>query len=128
MPSPAPEDDARYLADYYEQARRVMRDLQAARAAIGQVEGRAQSKDGLVEAVATGHGELTGLRLDPRALRLGEAALSREVTAVLRAAQDDAERRAKEIADKVAGAATLPQPLDESFVRERVEQVARDLL
>ncbi len=68
------------------------------------------------------------MRIDPRALRLEEAALAREVTAVLRAAQDEAARKAQEIADAAEGAAALPQPLDETFVRGRVEQVARDLL
>ncbi|NUP63435.1 MAG: hypothetical protein HOW71_14840, partial [Nonomuraea sp.] len=58
----------------------------------------------------------------------GEAALGREVAAVLRAAQDDAARQAQEIADAAERAAELPQPLDETFVRGRVEQAARDLL
>ncbi|MGW0802296.1 YbaB/EbfC family nucleoid-associated protein [Nonomuraea sp. NPDC002799] len=129
MRSPAPEDDAEFLARYIDQSRRVMRDLRAARAAIQQVEGRAKSGDGLVEASAGGQGELTRLRLDPRALRLGEAKLGATVTAVLRAAQEDARRQAQEIADDAAsGSPGLPEPLDETFVRERVEQAARDLL
>ncbi|GAA2899270.1 YbaB/EbfC family nucleoid-associated protein [Nonomuraea rubra] len=129
MRSPAPEDDAEYLAQYLAQSRQIMRDLQAARAAILQVEGRARSDDGLVEASADGHGGLTGLRIDPRALRSGEVELGRKVTEVLRSAQEDAARHAQEIADKVAGSsAALPEPLDETFVRARVEQAAQDLL
>ncbi|MGN9843085.1 YbaB/EbfC family nucleoid-associated protein [Nonomuraea sp. H19] len=129
MSSPAPENDAEYLAQYAAQARRIIRDLQATRAAIQQLEGRAKSRDGLLEATADGQGGLTRLRIDPRALRLGEAALGREVTAVLQEAQEDAARKAQEMVDRAeVGAAALPQPLDETFVRQRVEQVARDLL
>ncbi|MEV0236018.1 YbaB/EbfC family nucleoid-associated protein [Nonomuraea sp. NPDC050786] len=126
MPTPAPEHDAEYLAAYLDQSRQIMRDLQAARAAIQQVEGRAGSDDGLVEAAADGQGGLTRLRIDPRALRLSERELGRKVTAVLQEAQANAERQALEIAEKVKGR-TLPEPLDETFVRQRVEQAARDL-
>ncbi|MEV2272755.1 YbaB/EbfC family nucleoid-associated protein [Nonomuraea africana] len=129
MRSPAPEDDPEYLAQYVAQSQQIMRELQAARSAIQRVEGRAASDDGLVEASADGQGGLTRLRIDPRALRLGEAALGEKVTAVLRAAQEDAGRQAKEIADEVGErAAALQEPLDEMFVRQRVEQAARDLL
>ncbi|GAA4914802.1 DNA-binding protein YbaB [Nonomuraea thailandensis] len=128
MRSPAPDDDADYLAQYLAQSRRIMRDLRAAQAAMLQVEGRARSDDGLVEASADGHGGLTALRIDPRALRSGEAELGRKVTEVLRSAQEDAARHAQEIADRVtAGGAALPEPLDETFVRARVEQAAQDL-
>jgi DNA-binding protein YbaB len=128
MRPPTPDNDAEYLLDYFSQGQRVIRDLRAAQSAIRQVEGLATSKDGLLEAAADGEGGLTRLHIDPRAMRLGESALAREVAAVLRAAQEDAARKAQEIADAVESAATLPQPLDETFVRGRVEQAARDLL
>ncbi|GLW06883.1 hypothetical protein Misp01_20130 [Microtetraspora sp. NBRC 13810] len=128
MRSPAPEDDAEYLRQYVAQSRRAIRAMHDARASIGQVEGRAKSDDGLIEAVANGHGAPTRLRIDPRALRLGEAALGGKVAEVLRAAQDDAGRQAREIADGVRDvAAALPAPLDETFVRARVEQALNDL-
>jgi DNA-binding protein YbaB len=129
MRSPAPEDDAEFLAQYVARSRQIMRDLRVARAAIQQVEGRAKSDDGLVEAFAGGQGAPTRLRIDPRALRFSEAALSAKVTAVLRAAQEDAGRQAQEITDEAKGrTSALPEPLDETFVRERVEQAAHDLL
>ncbi|MEV4891571.1 YbaB/EbfC family nucleoid-associated protein [Nonomuraea sp. NPDC055795] len=128
MRPPTPDDDAGYLHEYFAQGQRAIRDLRAAQDAIRQVEGLARSTDGLLEAAADGEGGLTRLRIDPRATRLGESALGREVAAVLRAAQDDAARKAQEIADAAESAATLPQPLDDTFVRGRVEQVARDLL
>ncbi|WP_433226479.1 YbaB/EbfC family nucleoid-associated protein [Microtetraspora malaysiensis] len=128
MRPPTPDDDETYLHDYYAQGQQAIRDLRAAQSAIRQVEGLARSKDRLIEAAADGEGGLTRLRIDPRALRLAEPALGREVAAVLRAAQEDAARRAQEIADAAERAADLPRPLDETFVRGRVEQVARDLL
>ncbi|UBU13142.1 YbaB/EbfC family nucleoid-associated protein [Nonomuraea gerenzanensis] len=128
MRPPAPEGDAEYLAQYVAQSRQILRDLQAARRAIQQVEAAAESDDRLVAATSDGQGGLTRLRIDPRALRLGEAELGRKVTEVLRAAQEEAARQAQEIADKAASrSAALPAPLDETFVRARVEQVAHDL-
>jgi len=128
MHSPAPEDDAEYLHQYVAQSRRAIRALHDARASIGQVEGHAKSDDGLIEAVANGDGAATHLRIDPRALRLGEAALGGKVAEVLRTAQDDAGRQAREIADGVRDVtAALPAPLDETFVRARVEQALNDL-
>jgi DNA-binding protein YbaB len=128
MHSPAPEDDAEYLHQYVAQSRRAIRARHDARASIGQVEGHAKSDDGLIEAVANGDGAATHLRIDPRALRLGEAALGGKVAEVLRAAQDDAGRQAREIADGVRDVtAALPAPLDETFVRARVEQALNDL-
>ncbi|MEU8318736.1 YbaB/EbfC family nucleoid-associated protein [Nonomuraea sp. NPDC048881] len=128
MRSPAPEDDAEYLHEYVAQSRRAIRALHDARASIGRVEGRAESDDGLVEAFADGNGVPTRLRIDPRALRLDEAALGRKTAEVLRAAQDDAARQAREIADGVRDAtAAVPAPLDETFVRARVEQALNDL-
>ncbi|MEV4113736.1 YbaB/EbfC family nucleoid-associated protein [Nonomuraea sp. NPDC049695] len=128
MRPPTPDNDDEYLLEYFAQGQRAIRDLQAAQSAIRLVEGLAKSKDGLFEAAADGEGGLTRLRIDPRAMRLGESALGREVAAVLRAAQEDAARKAQEIADAAESAAALPPPLDETFVRGRVEQVARDLL
>ncbi|SEG98233.1 Conserved DNA-binding protein YbaB [Nonomuraea solani] len=128
MRPPTPDNDAEFLLEYAAQGQRVIRDLQAAQSAIRQLEGVARSKDGLLEAAADGEGGLTRLLIDPRALRLREPALGREVAAVLRAAQEEAARMAQEIADAAEGATAMPQPLDETFVRERVEQAARDLL
>jgi DNA-binding protein YbaB len=128
MQVPEPEHDAEHLARYVTRSRQIIRDLHAARAAVRQVEGRAESRDGRVQATADGRGGVTLLRIDPRSLRLGEQELGRQVTAVIRAAQADAERQARDIADKVAlDAAALPLPLDETFVRRRVEQAAHDL-
>ncbi|GAA3260317.1 hypothetical protein GCM10020216_100060 [Nonomuraea helvata] len=112
------------------QGRETMRRLQEARSAISAVTGVAQSPDGLIRASADGRGEITALRLDPRVMRLDHEALSKRVTAVLREAQTDAESQAKEIVDGALADTeqTMPAPLDENFINERVEQIARNLL
>ncbi|WP_449063526.1 YbaB/EbfC family nucleoid-associated protein [Planomonospora algeriensis] len=128
MQAPQPDDDAEYLARYVARSQQIIRDLHAAREAVRQLEGRAESRDRRVQAAADGQGGVILLRIDPRALRLGEQELGRQVTEVIRAAQADAERQARGIADRVAAdAAALPAPLDETFVRRRVEQAAQDL-
>ncbi|SDJ34481.1 YbaB/EbfC family nucleoid-associated protein [Nonomuraea jiangxiensis] len=129
MPIPPPEEDREYVEQIYATTRRAMRGLQAAQAAIGQVVGRAASEDDLVKATAGGRGDITGLRIDPRAMRLHEGELARQVTAVLQAAQQDAALQAQQIASKAMGEVPeLPKPLGETFVRARAEQVIRDLL
>ena len=125
MHSPAPEDDAEYLHQYVAQSRRAIRALHDARASIGQVEGRSKSDDGLIEAVANGDGAATHLRIDPRALRLGEAALGGKVAEVLRAAQDDAGRPARDRRRGPTSPRPCQAPLDETFVRARVEQAVQ---
>ncbi|MGW0203542.1 YbaB/EbfC family nucleoid-associated protein [Nonomuraea sp. NPDC003201] len=128
MPVPSPEQDATFLAAYMERCRETIRGLYAAQTAIGQLEGRAQSVDGLVSATANGQGRVTRLSINPRALRMNEQELGRVVTAVLQSAQDNAARQAQEIADEASSRAdALPEPLDETFVRARGEQAIRDL-
>jgi DNA-binding protein YbaB len=124
----APPNDVEYLEEALARSEEVMRGLRTAQAALLRVAGRAESADGLVAAVADGRGGITELRLDPRALRLGEAALGRQVTQVLQAAQQEAGRHAQEIMTRALGeSADLPEPPDETFVRDQVEQAARDL-
>ncbi|WP_433431094.1 YbaB/EbfC family nucleoid-associated protein [Nonomuraea sp. CA-141351] len=127
---PSPQDDVEQGERILRQGRETMRRLHEARTAIGAVTGVAQSPDGLVGASADGRGGITALRLDPRVMRLDHEALSKQVTVVLRAAQLDAESQAKEIVDCALADTehTMPAPLDENFISERVEQIARNLL
>jgi hypothetical protein len=129
MPTPSPHDDVEQAELYLRRGRDAMRRLQEARAAVEAVAGAAESADGLVRATADGRGGITGLRLNPRAMRLGAGALSRQVTEVLQQAQRDAEAQAGQIVDgALADTADLPPPPGEDFIRERVEQIARNLL
>ncbi|PZG22473.1 YbaB/EbfC family nucleoid-associated protein [Nonomuraea aridisoli] len=129
MPTPSPHDDVEQAELYLRRGRDAMRRLQQARAAVEAVAGAAESADGLVRATADGRGGITGLRLNPRAMRLGAGALSRQVTEVLQEAQRDAGEQARQIVDgALADTADLPPPPGEDFIRERVEQIARNLL
>ncbi|GAA3078386.1 YbaB/EbfC family nucleoid-associated protein [Streptosporangium carneum] len=130
MPTPpSPDDDVERLEQVLIQGRRMMERLQEARAGIRDLTGNAESADGLVKAVSNGQGDIVELRFDPRVMRLDPAALGGQVTRVLQAAQDDAARQARTIVDDaLADTANLPEPLDERFIRDRVDQVARNLL
>jgi DNA-binding protein YbaB len=125
---PDPSQDHHYLEQVIEQTRTAMRGLRQAKHLIGQVEGTGEGAQGMIRAAADGRGGLTGIELDPRALRLDVATLGAEVTRAIQAAQDDATRRTAEIVDEaVGGVGALPEPLDETFVRGRVDAAARDL-
>ncbi|MEV7011184.1 YbaB/EbfC family nucleoid-associated protein [Streptosporangium sp. NPDC051022] len=130
MPTtPSPDDDVERLEQVLLQGRRMMERLQEARAGIRDLAGRAESADGLLRAVSNGQGDIVELHFDPRVMRLGHEALGGQVTRVLQAAQDDAAEQAQVIVDDaLAATADLPEPLDEHFIRDRVDQVARNLL
>ncbi|WP_053174841.1 YbaB/EbfC family nucleoid-associated protein [Nonomuraea sp. SBT364] len=125
---PNPTEDRLYLDQVAEQTRTAMRHLREAQRQIAAVEGTGEAAQGMIKAVADGRGALTSVELNPRALRLDVARLGAEVTAAIQAAQDDAARRTGDILADAAGVAgALPEPLDERFVRDRVESAAREL-
>ncbi|GAA4229274.1 DNA-binding protein YbaB [Streptosporangium album] len=127
-PTPASNDELRHLEQIMEQAQEVMRKFQEAQTAILEVTGAGEGADGLVRAVSDGRGGIMEIDFNPRAMRLDCATLGREVTTALQAAQQEAERRSQEImGEALASAEAMPEPLDETFVRDRVEQAARDL-
>ncbi|MGW5266419.1 YbaB/EbfC family nucleoid-associated protein [Microbispora sp. NPDC004025] len=129
MTTPSPDGDAELLERVLLEGRAMMRRLQDARALVRDVTGRAESPGRTMRAVADGRGEIVELHFDPRVMRLDREALGRQVTAVLRAAQRDAEARTRQIMDAaLAETADVPAPLDDRFVRDRVERIARDLL
>lgn len=126
---PASEDDDLYLERILKRSQEAMSGLLDAQARVGQVTGRGRTGDGLVEATADGRGAVTALDLDPRAMRLDAATLGRRMAEAMRAAQQDAARQSQDILNEAfARVHDLPQPPDETFVRARVEQIARDLL
>ncbi|MFD0885226.1 YbaB/EbfC family nucleoid-associated protein [Streptosporangium algeriense] len=129
MPThPSPDDDVERLERVLLQGRGMMERLREARDGVREVAGRARSADDLVEAVSNGQGDVTEVRLDPRAMRLDHTALGRQVTEVLQAAQDEAARLAQEIVERaLAETEDLPEPPDEHFIRDRVDQIARNL-
>lgn len=128
MPLP-PEagEDAHYMEQVIEQTETALSRLRRAKHLIGEVEGTGEAAEGLVRVTADSSGSLTKVDINPRALRLSVAALGNEVTEAIRLAQQDASRRTGEIIEDAAASAGIPQPLDETFVRERVEAAARDI-
>ncbi|GGK64035.1 hypothetical protein Sme01_26080 [Sphaerisporangium melleum] len=105
-----------------------MRGLREAQAAIGAVTAEGRGAGGMIRVAADGRGRLTGVDLDPRVMRLPAGALATEALKAIQDAQEAAGRQAQEIAERAREhAEAFPEPLDEEFVRRRVEQVAREI-
>lgn len=122
-------DDNALLEQVLEQSRASMRRLREAEEAVGLVVGEGKGASGRIEVTSDGRGVITKVRFDPRVMRLGRSALAKEVVAALRAAQMDAEEQRQEIvSEALEVTATMPERLDATFVRQRVEQVTREIL
>jgi len=123
-----PSEDSHYLTEVVQRAQAAVRDLRQAERLIAEVECTGEAAQGMIRAKAGGHGVMRGLHIDPRALRLDPRALGAEVTKAIQQAQEAAAGRTGEIvAEATARVGALPEPLDETFVRHRVESAARDL-
>ncbi|MFG1696642.1 YbaB/EbfC family nucleoid-associated protein [Nonomuraea sp. NPDC049309] len=128
MSLPSPEQDRLYFDHVLRQTEEATRHLRTAKQLIDQVRGTGAGADGLIQVTAGAGGVLSGVDLNPRLLRLSPAVIGRELTKAIQQAQDDAARRSQEILDGVAPqVAALPEPLDEAFVRRRVDAAMRDL-
>ncbi|GII61493.1 hypothetical protein Skr01_15780 [Sphaerisporangium krabiense] len=127
-PSPTPwTDDLEHLELIVRGAEDALRGLMEAQDEIARVTGEGEGADGLMSVAADGRGRLTSVRFDPRVMRLSPEELGREALAAISRAQDAAGRRARDIAARAAErAAPLPEALDERFVRQRVERIARE--
>ena len=81
-----------------------------------ELEGRAESQDGRVSAVYTQEKGLAGLRLDPRAMRMGSEELSGIIVEVTSEAKRDFERQARALMDETFAQQDLaPEDLKEMF-------------
>ncbi|MET8333876.1 YbaB/EbfC family nucleoid-associated protein [Streptosporangium canum] len=121
--------DEQHLQDYMERAQEAVRALQEVRARIDAVTGQGVGADGLVRAVCDGRGGISEAWFDPRAMRQDHVTLGRTVTAVLQAAQQDAERQTLAITgEALDGVEALPEPPDERVVRDQIERVAHEIL
>jgi DNA-binding protein YbaB len=129
MSSPDPEaDDLEYLERVVGRTEEIMRRLGEAHAMIGEVTGEGEAAGGMVRVVADGRGRVRAIELNPRVMRLDPVRLAQEAAAAMRAAQEAAARRTEEIVEGArAEVSALPEPLDETFVRRRVERVAREI-
>lgn len=123
------DDDDGLLDQILEQTREAMARLREAQTALDRIAGEGKAADGRIIATSDGRGGITELWFDPRVKRLDHSALGKEVLTALQAAQSDAERQRQEIVSEALEAtATIPEPLDETFVRRRVEQVTHEIL
>ncbi|MEV0591345.1 YbaB/EbfC family nucleoid-associated protein [Nonomuraea cavernae] len=121
-------DDLDHLERLVRQTEEIMRELGSARTEIAEITAVGEAGGGMVRVVAGGGGRLKAITLNPRVMRQPAGELARQVMAATRAAQEAAGRRSQEIIERArARAERLPEPLDETFVRRRVEQVAHEI-
>lgn len=73
------------------------REFSDVMAQVGDVTGEAASRDGKISVRVTATGQLTGLRIDPRAMRMGSQELAEAILEASRRATEDAARRLMEV-------------------------------
>ncbi|MCK2215010.1 YbaB/EbfC family nucleoid-associated protein [Actinomadura sp. ATCC 31491] len=90
------------------------RELSDVMGLVGDVTGQAESPDGKIRVRVSSSGQLTGLHLDPRAMRLGSQELAEAIMRLSRRAAEDAARRLMDVArpylDGPAGEAGTGRP------------------
>ncbi|MEO3875657.1 YbaB/EbfC family nucleoid-associated protein [Nonomuraea sp. B12E4] len=64
---------------------------------VGEVTGEAESPDGRIKVRVSSSGQLTALRIDPRAMRLGSEELADAIMDLSRRATEDAARHLMEV-------------------------------
>ncbi|MEW9554440.1 YbaB/EbfC family nucleoid-associated protein [Nonomuraea sp. NPDC050783] len=69
------------------------RELSGVLGLVGDVTGQAESPDGRIRVRVSSTGQLAGLHLDPRAMRLGSQELADAIMELSRRAAEDATRR-----------------------------------
>ncbi|MEU1392655.1 MULTISPECIES: YbaB/EbfC family nucleoid-associated protein [unclassified Nonomuraea] len=85
-PTPYLDDEMRHLLGQFQADIRPLEELQQS---LDAVRGRGEAADGRVTAEVLPTGALGGLRIDPRAMRLGADALAEAVLAAANAAGED---------------------------------------
>ncbi|MCP2337140.1 YbaB/EbfC family nucleoid-associated protein [Actinomadura rupiterrae] len=117
-------DYARFAAADMEEARgraeRRMEKVMAVQARLRDVVGRARSEDGTIVAECTGGRGLTGLAIDPRAMKLGSHELAETVVRLVQEATDDLRRQTAEMMREELGDLADPRALkDEVHAAQR---------
>lgn len=108
--------DARKTLESMRQAKEASADREAAE----QIEGIGEAADGRITVTAITGGRITGVHIDPRAMRMGSEALGEELAIAVNAALDD-------LRAKAAGAAA-DQVVDVTALSKQVEQLQNDSL
>ncbi|TDE44115.1 YbaB/EbfC family DNA-binding protein [Nonomuraea mesophila] len=126
--TPRPEDDVEQMERILLHTMKMVANLRETQKDLAVVAGTAESRDGLISAVANSQGDITRIHINPRLMRLAHTDIAEKLTTVLQQAQLNAEAQAKQIIDRrLADTANPPLLLDERFISERVEQIARNL-
>lgn len=121
-------DDLDHVERVVRQTEEIMRELASARAEIAEITGVGEAGDGMVRVMAGAGGRLKAIKLNPRVMRRSADELARQVLAATQAAQEAVGRRSDEIIERAqARAGQLPEPVDETLVRRRIEQVAGEI-
>ena len=115
---------------------RVMED------GLSDLTGKGEAADAMIQAVTDSAGRLLKLTLNPRVMRMDSQKLAEELCLAVQRAQQDGERRTRELVGEALGSPAPGNPTDraqfwdglrglrESFdqsMTERVEKVARRL-
>jgi DNA-binding protein YbaB len=113
------------LGAHVEQARRVAEKSAEFSARLADMVGRAESPDGRVGLGFSPEKGLTGVRIDPRAMRMGSEELAELVEQLSKEAVADLERQKREAADEVyeEDAQKVKQPLDPAAMQDALRDM-----
>ncbi|WP_344876728.1 YbaB/EbfC family nucleoid-associated protein [Nonomuraea antimicrobica] len=112
------DDDREILAAIRGGVARMVQKPLAAQARMREVVGVGRSDDGLVTAKADPDGAIFSLALDPRVMRHDADRLSGDVTAAVKAAQQDSWQQIQQILSGVSLPAVTSQSLGESLAHD----------
>ncbi len=113
-------------ADGFAAARQRIEEVQRLKGRLAELVGRAESPDGLVRAEVTDADGLSGLVVNPRAMRLTSEELSEAVLRAARAARANLDEQRREALREVLGRDFDPAaPLDPAALRGRLDEAAQ---
>jgi Uncharacterized protein conserved in bacteria len=105
------------------QAEETLRKIEEVRGELESLVGTGQSANGQITVIVTAGGRVQDVTFAPRVMRLDSQALAREVLLAMRQAQDDAERRARELMDEALG-----ESFQDAFDPEKVQERFTEML
>lgn len=91
------------LSRMAEQSREGTRRLEKIMGSLRENTGEAENADGMISAVVDNTGKLQRIDLNPRVMRKASRDLAEQITAVVRAAQEDAQKKARDLLNEAVG-------------------------
>jgi DNA-binding protein YbaB len=86
----------------------TMKRLAEAQREVDEVRGEGSGADGMISVVTDGGGRVREITLNPRVMRLESQTLAEELTAAVQAAQQDGERKTRELLSEAMGGLEIP--------------------